>query len=138
SFPLLLWSAVNFLADNEDYLGTLWPNEQRAVTLTGAAGEWEIFKGEEYQFSYIEGKNNFRAPKEPGVDSAVSDGETKNFIVQLGNEEKSVAAGQNFSAGAANAEKTSAEQSMIPWLLLIVLLLVLAEWEVYRRGTSLR
>ncbi|TAA72144.1 vWA domain-containing protein [Planococcus salinarum] len=137
SFPLFLWSAINELTGTDDYIGTFWPKEQRAVTLTSPSGEWEIFKGDEYQSSFIEGRSNFQAPPEPGIYQAVSDGETKNFIVQLSNEEKTLSAGQNYSAGQAVETETSTERSVIPWLLLMVLLLMLAEWEVYRRGTSL-
>ncbi|WP_033541328.1 vWA domain-containing protein [Planococcus sp. CAU13] len=137
SFPLFLWSAIHEMTGSEAYLGTFHPNEQRAVTLTSAKGEWEIFKEDEYQFSYIEGQSSFRAPAEPGIYRAISGEETKHFIVQLSNEEKTVAAGQNFSAGKAIATEMSTEHSVIPWLLLVILLLMLAEWEVYRRGTSL-
>lgn len=136
SFPLFLWSAINELTGNEEYIGTFWPKEQRAVTLTSSTGEWEIFKGDEYQSSYIEGESNFQAPTEPGIYRAVSDGETKNFIVQLSNEEKILATGQHYSAGKVAETETSTERSVIPWLVLIILLLIVAEWEVYRRGTS--
>lgn len=136
SFPLFLWSAINELTGTDDYIGTFWPKEQRAVTLTSPTGEWEIFKGDEYQSSYIEGQSNFQAPREPGIYQVVSDGETKNFIVQLSNEEKTLATGQNYSAGQAIETETSTARSVIPWLVLIVLLLMLVEWEVYRRGTS--
>ncbi|WP_422123665.1 vWA domain-containing protein [Planococcus sp. X10-3] len=136
SFPLFLWSAVNELSDSDEYLGTFLPKEHRAVALSSSGGDWEIFKGEEYQFSYIEGQSSFRAPKEPGIYRAVNDEEIKSFIVQLNNEEKILTSGQNYSAGGAIETTSSTEHSVIPWLLLIILLLILAEWEVYRRGTS--
>lgn len=136
SFPLFLWSAVNELVGSGEYLGTFWPKEQRAVTLTSSTGEWEIFKEEEYQFSYIEGQGSFEAPQEPGIYRAVSEGEAKTFIVQLNTEEKTLSDGQNYSVGTAIETETSMQRSVIPWLLLIILILMLAEWEVYRRGAS--
>lgn len=138
SFPLFLWSAINELTGSEDYLGTFWPNEQRSVNLASTGGEWEIFKGQEYHSSYIEGQRSFQAPNEPGIYRAVSDEASKNFIVQLSNEEKTIATGQNFTAGKAVETETSTEHSAVPWLLLLILIVILAEWEVYRRGTSLR
>lgn len=138
SFPLFLWSAFNELGGSDDYLGTFLPKERRAVTLSSGSGEWEIFKGDEFQFSYIEGESSFQAPKEPGIYRAVNDVESKTFIVQLSNEEKSFAGGQDFSIGSAADAETSTEQSIIPWILLAILLIMLAEWEVYRRGTSYR
>lgn len=136
SFPLFLWSAVNELSGNENFLGTFSPKEQRAVALTSPSGEWEIFKGEEYRFSYIEGQGSFQAPEEPGIYRAVSGDETKNFIVQLNNEEKNLAAGQNFTAGTPVETENTTQRSVIPVILLLILLLMLVEWEVYRRGTS--
>ncbi|MFD1031136.1 vWA domain-containing protein [Metaplanococcus flavidus] len=138
SFPLFLWSAVNELSGSDEYLGTFLPKERRSIALGSSGGEWEIFKGEEYQFSHIEGESNFCAPKEPGIYRAVNDEETKTFIVQLNNEEKVLNSGQDYSAGNLIDTESSTEHSVIPWLLLIILLLMLAEWEVYRRGTSYR
>lgn len=138
SFPLFLWSAINELTGSEDYLGTFWPNEQRSVNLASSDGEWEIFNGDEYHSSYIGGQRSFQAPREPGIYRAVSGEESKYFIVQLSNEEKTIATGQNFTAGKAVETETATEQSAVPWLLLLILILMFAEWEVYRRGTSLR
>lgn len=138
SFPLFLWSAFNELGGTDEYLGTFLPKEHRAVSLSSGSGEWEIFKGDEFQFSYIEGESSFQAPKEPGVYRAVNDAESKTFVVQLNNEEKTFAAGQDFSIGSAAESETSTEQSILPWILLLILLLMLVEWEVYRRGTSYR
>ncbi|MCM3610669.1 VWA domain-containing protein [Planococcus sp. MERTA32b] len=136
SFPLFLWSAVNELSGSENHLGIFSPKEQRSVALASESGEWEIFKGEEYQFSYIQGQGSFQAPGEPGIYRAVSGNETKNFIVQLNNEEKSLAAGQDFTAGTPVETENTTQRSLIPVILLLILLLMLAEWEVYRRGTS--
>lgn len=138
SFPLFLWSAFNELGGTDEYLGTFLPKEHRAVSLSSGSGEWEIFKGDEFQFSYIEGESSFQAPKEPGVYRAVNDAESKTFVVQLNNEEKTFAAGQDFSIGSAAESETSTEQSILLWILLLILLLMLVEWEVYRRGTSYR
>lgn len=136
SFPLFLWSAINELTGDEQYLGTFRPKEQRAVPLTSETGEWEIFKGDEYQFSYIESNSHFQSPAEPGLYRAGSGDDTKNFIVQLDNEEKVLPTGQNYSTGKAVETEKTAELSVMPWLVLAVLVLMLAEWEVYRRGTS--
>lgn len=137
SFPLFLWSAVDELSGSENYIGTFSPKEQRAIALASPSGEWEIFKGDEYQSSYIEGEGSFQAPGEPGIYRAVSGDETKNFIVRLNNEEKNLAAGQNFTAGTPVESENITQLSMIPMILLVILMLMLVEWEVYRRGTSL-
>lgn len=137
SFPLFLWSAVDELSGSENYIGTFSPKEQRAIALASHSGEWEIFKGDEYQSSYIEGEGSFQAPGEPGIYRAVSGDETKNFIVRLNNEEKNLAAGQNFTAGTPVESGNTMQLSLIPMILLVILMLMLVEWEVYRRGTSL-
>ena len=138
SFPLFLWSAVNELSGSGNYLGTFQPKEQRSVTLASESGEWEIFDGEDYLYSYIEGQGPFIAPEKPGIYEAIGADETKTFIVQLSNEEKELAAGSNYAIGEAAASEETVRQSLVPWLIALVLLLICAEWEVYRRGTSRR
>lgn len=137
SFPLFLWSAVGQLAGSGDYLGTFQPKEQRSVTLASETGEWEIFDGQDYLYSYIEGRP-FIAPEKPGIYRAVGDDETKTFIVQLSNEEKELMPGASYEMGQAADSEETVTHSLVPWLVFIILLLILAEWEVYRRGTSRR
>lgn len=138
SFPLFLWSAAGELSGSGNYLGTFQPEEQRSVALASETGEWEIFDGEDYLYSYIEGAGPFIAPEEPGIYKAIASDESKTFIVSLSNEEKEIQAGSDYAIGEAAASEETVRHSLVPWLIGLVLLLICAEWEVYRRGTSSR
>lgn len=138
SFPLFLWSAVAELAGSDNFLGFFQPNEQRAVALASPSGEWEIYQDGEYLQSYLEGQGPFTAPQKPGIYNVVGDGRTMKMIVQLSNEEKVLSSGTSFQLGKAEASAETVKFSIVPWLILAMLVFVLAEWEVYRRGIAHR
>jgi hypothetical protein len=138
SFPLFLWTAVSELAGSESFLGFFQPNEHRSVTLASDSGEWEIFKDGVYTGSYLEGEGPFIAPTEPGVYDVTDGGVNLKMIVQLSNEEKTVEAGTSYQIGQAASEEETVRFSIVPGILLVILILLVAEWEVYRRGISLR
>lgn len=138
SFPLFLWSAVQSLSQSGDFLGFFQPNEYRSVALASDSGEWEIFKEDAYLSSYLEGQGAFKAPAEPGVYDVVGDDEAMKLIVRLSNEEKMLAAGTSYRIGEAAEKAETVRHSVMPWLIVVILLLLIAEWEVYRRGIARR
>lgn len=138
SFPLFLWSAMNSLSGDGEFLGFFQPNEHRSVSLASDTGEWEIFKGGDYSHSYIEGSGPFIAPAEPGVYEVIGDAETKTLIVQLASEEKDLAVGSTYTMGVAETAQGTVRFSFVPFIIALVLLLVVVEWEVYRRGIATR
>lgn len=138
SFPLFLWSAADELSGNEAFLGYFQPNEHRSVPLASEAGEWELFKGEDYVSSYLEGEGPFIAPTEPGVYEVNGDGRSMQMIVQLSSEEKILSSGPSYAIGQTEGEDETIQYPLIPWAIALVLLLLLVEWEVYRRGIAIR
>lgn len=138
SFPLFLWSAVQSLSQSGDFLGFFQPNEYRSVALASDSGEWEIFKEDAYLSSYLEGQGAFKAPAEPGVYNVVGEDEAMKLIVRLSNEEKMLAAGTSYRIGEAAEKAETVRHSVMPWLIVVILLLLIAEWEVYRRGIARR
>ncbi|MBT2570344.1 BatA and WFA domain-containing protein [Planococcus sp. ISL-110] len=138
SFPLFLWSSMDSLSGDAEFLGFFQPNEHRSVSLTSGTGEWEIFKDGEYSHSYIEESGPFIAPAEPGIYEVIGDAETKNLIVQLASEEKIMAAGSNYTMGQAETAQNTVRFSFVPFIIALILLLVVVEWEVYRRGIATR
>lgn len=138
SFPLFLWSAVNELAGSESFLGFFQPNEHRSVALASSSGEWEIFKDSNYMASYLEGEGPFIAPAEPGIYDVTSGSESLKMIVQLSIEEKTLETGAAYQIGQAASEEETVRFSLVPGILLFILILLMAEWEVYRRGIALR
>lgn len=138
SFPLFLWSAVQSLSGSGDFLGFFQPNEYRSVALVSESGEWEVFKGDAYLHSYLEGQGAFKAPSKPGVYDVLGEEETMNLIVRLSNEEKMLAEGTSYEIGEASNKAETVRHSVIPWLIFAIFLLLIAEWEVYRRGIAHR
>ena len=138
SFPLFLWSTMNSLSGEAEFLGFFQPNEHRSVSLASEAGEWEIFKDGNYSHSYIEGSGPFVAPAEPGIYEVIGKSETRILIVQLASEEKILAAGSTYTMGQAETAHDMVRFSFVPFIIALILLLVAVEWEVYRRGISTR
>lgn len=138
SFPLFLWSAMDSLSGDGEFLGFFQPNEHRSVSLASDTGEWEIFKDGDYSHSYIEGNGPFIAPAEPGVYEMIGDADTKTLIVQLASEEKTLTEGSSYTMGVSEAAQDTVRFSFVPFIIALILLLVAVEWEVYRRGIATR
>ncbi|UJF25882.1 hypothetical protein [Planococcus sp. 107-1] len=97
-----------------------------------------MFKGEDYVSSYLEGEGPFIAPTEPGVYEVNGDGRSMQMIVQLSSEEKILSSGPSYAIGQTEGEDETIQYPLIPWAIALVLLLLLVEWEVYRRGIAIR
>ncbi|MGH2317336.1 vWA domain-containing protein [Planococcus sp. SE5232] len=138
SFPLFLWSAMDSLSGDAEFLGFFQPNEHRSVSLASESGEWEIFKDGSYSHSYIEGSGPFIAPSEPGIYEVIGEDETMFVVVQLPGEEKVLSAGTSYKMGQAEAAQDTVRFSFVPIIIGLILLLVAVEWEVYRRGIATR
>ena len=138
SFPLFLWSTMDSLSSDAEFLGFFQPNEHRSVSLASESGEWEIFKDGSYSHSYIEGGGPFIAPAEPGIYEVIGDDETMAMIVRLPGEEKVLSAGSTYAMGQAGTAQDTVRFSFVPFIIGLILLLVAVEWEVYRRGIATR
>lgn len=133
SFPLMLWSLQSELSEGTQSLGTFRPNESKAVSLID--NEWTIYSFEGEYISTIENPGHFRAPTIPGVYTIRSQEEQKYFLVQLSNPERTIQEGTSFELGQLqiDGEDITTSESLSAWILFIVLLLLVIEWEVQRR-----
>lgn len=132
SFPLFLWSVQNELMEGKASLGIFKPNEERAVSLV--AGDWSIYTADGDYISSYEPPQAFRAPAKPGYYVIRSGQEEKPFIVELPQKERTIREGASFELGSAGSGQEKAEeQSLAKWLMLIILVLMVLEWEVQRR-----
>ncbi len=134
SFPLFMWSVKEQLSNGNTYLGTFSPNERRPLSL-GGSDEWEIYTMDDsYEYSILNG-GAFVAPKKPGLYVLRSNGEERSFAVAISQKEKIIAKGSTYSIGGAQAESQKAfeERSFVPYLLIVLLILFVIEWEVQRR-----
>ncbi|MFJ6210670.1 BatA and WFA domain-containing protein [Lysinibacillus sp. NPDC092081] len=132
SFPLFLWSAEQELSASIGSLGIFTPNEQRAVAL--AQGDWSIYSQEDEFLSSIT-NGLLTAPMKPGIYIARSKDEEKRFIVQLQAQERVIEKGTSYTLGELpdNGKEEISKTSFVPWLILMILVLFVLEWEVQRR-----
>jgi hypothetical protein len=132
SFPLFLWSAEQELSASIGSLGIFTPNEQRAVAL--AQGDWSIYSQEDEFLSSIT-NGLLTAPMKPGIYIARSKDEEKRFIVQLQAQERVIEKGTSYTLGELpdNGKEEISKTSFVPWLILMILVLLVLEWEVQRR-----
>ncbi|MFJ5771227.1 BatA and WFA domain-containing protein [Psychrobacillus sp. NPDC093180] len=135
SFPLFMWSVKEQLSAGNTYLGTFTPNERRPQSLGSAVNEWEIYTMEDsYQYS-IENGGAFIAPKKPGLYVLRSNDIEKNFSVALSQKEKEIEKGETYKVSGEQIKMSEnySQHSFVPYILLLLLLLFVIEWEVQRR-----
>ncbi|WP_144509434.1 BatA and WFA domain-containing protein [Bacillus sp. FJAT-22090] len=135
SFPLFMWSVKEQLSSGNTYLGTFAPNERTPQSLGSATNEWEIYTmNDSYEYS-IENGGAFIAPKKPGLYVLRSNDIEKNFTVALSQKEKEIKKGTTYKVSGQQIEskESYSAHSFVPYLLLILLLLFVLEWEVQRR-----
>ncbi|MFF2794685.1 vWA domain-containing protein [Lysinibacillus xylanilyticus] len=132
SFPLFLWSAEQELSESIGSLGIFTPNEQRAVAIT--KGDWSIYSQEDEFLSSIT-NGLLTAPMKPGIYTARSNDEEKRLIVQLQAQERVIEKGTSYTLGELpdNGKEEISKASFVPWLILMILVLLVLEWEVQRR-----
>ncbi|MEK4522782.1 BatA and WFA domain-containing protein [Psychrobacillus sp. FSL W7-1493] len=136
SFPLFMWSVKEQLSNSNLYLGTFTPNERKPQSLGSTTNEWEIYTMEDSYLYSIENGGAFMAPKEPGVYVIRSGEKEKYFTVALSQKEKEISKGASYSIGAQKTDKQSENHeqfSLVPFLIVVLLLLFVIEWEVQRR-----
>jgi hypothetical protein len=135
SFPLFMWSVKEQLSAGNTYLGTFSPNERKALSLGSASNEWELYTmADEYEYS-IENGGAFIAPKKPGLYVLRSDEKEKNISVALSQKEKEIQKGATYTLSGQQIESKEnfSQHSFVPYLLIVLLLLFVLEWEVQRR-----
>lgn len=134
TFPLFMWSVKEHLSSGSDYLGTFTPNERKPLSL-GATEEWEIYSmDDEYEYA-IENGGKFVAPSEPGLYVLRSNDIEKNLSVILPQEEKVMDKGTSYKVTGQqiNAADEHQAHSFVPYILILLVLLFVIEWEVQRR-----
>ena len=73
-------------------------------------------------------------PRELGKYEIRHDKEVKHFYIQLEMDEKYVKKGQSFELGAEQELTNRVQQSsIVPYIVLLILSLLIVEWEVQRR-----
>lgn len=137
SFPLFLWSAREQMSVDSDYIGTFSPNERKSLSLVAdeQAGDWEIFSTSDEFITTIQDGGQFTAPSQPGLYVLKSGQAEKQFSVALEQQEKKIEKGTSFVIGTSSegSVQETVKTSLVPWFLLLIVLLLVIEWEVQRR-----
>lgn len=146
SFPIFLYNALDYLTEREANIGYLAPGDKQEIASLGSRDKATVVN-EEYEVmedSIIKG-GYITAPSKPGLYRITenSGGEKRErlFAVSLDDREKEMAGAKSFKvnpvdeSGKRNSEERPNE--IWPWLVLIGLVILSAEWEVYRRGISI-
>lgn len=135
SFPLFLWSVKEKLTAHNSQLGTFKPEEKRAVSLPNNQKNVDIYAlNNEYIKSIADG-GSFVAPAKPGLYYVKTDSRLLYFVVALEQQEKTLSEGASFQYGELSKQNTTNKvDSFISTILIITILaLLIAEWEVQRR-----
>ena len=104
-------------------------------SLGSATNEWEIYTMDDsYEYS-IENGGAFISPKKPGLYVLRSNDIEKNFAVALAQKEKKIEKGTTYklSGQQIEAKENYSQHSFVPYLLALLLILFVVEWEVQRR-----
>lgn len=137
SFPLFLWSAREQMSSTNNSLGTFSPNERKPLSLVAddVEAEWEVFSLTDEYIATFQNGGQFSAPSKPGLYVLKSGLSEKQFAVELEQQEKQIEKGTTFAIGTASEEglEETVKTSLVPWFLLLLVFLLLIEWEVQRR-----
>ncbi|WP_397537352.1 BatA and WFA domain-containing protein [Rummeliibacillus pycnus] len=135
SFPLFLWSANEKLTAVESQLGTFKPGEKRTVTLPESNKGYDIYSANDEYINSLTDGGSFVAPAKPGVYYVKSDGEPLYFVVALEQQEKTLSEGSSYQFGELTAKATTnkVDSTIMAILIVIMIVLLVAEWEVQRR-----
>ncbi len=130
-FPLFLWSTIQHVSTQSDYVGTFHPKQSASIVVPQK--EWSIFD-QGGHFVHAFSNKQFIAPEKPGIYEMQSDDQKRMFTVDLSAEEKMIQQGETYQIGAIQAAREmQQEQSILLWFIPFILILLLVEWEVQRR-----
>lgn len=138
-FPIFLHNSYQWLSKQTGFLGIFQPGEEKWLQLGTDQANLEIYNAAEKNIgSFQLEKENFRAPVLPGLYQAVSNGQVYHFSVLLDDREKNpvledVPSFTIHSQTNKNEVTWKGQDSLWLWLAAVVLLVLIAEWEVYRR-----
>ncbi|MGE7661879.1 vWA domain-containing protein [Peribacillus sp. NPDC097197] len=139
-FPIFLYNSYQWLTQQSNFLGYYQPGEEKWLNLGTETGKLAIFtESGTNLFSIDLQKEGFRAPNKPGIYEAMAGEQAFYFSVLLDEREKRVDSAPSFKMNMKSSElkeggSDTKQDILWYWLACMALLLLMAEWEVYRRG----
>ncbi len=137
SFPIFVYHTLDFLKGESTHLGYFTANEERQLPLETPGIYKLVDESETVIATFDSNSENFQAPQKPGLYYLLdNEGQKKYLAVTLDDREKEIQAQSSFSKGGAEATMmiNNVQSEWWPWLLLVAFIILLIEWEVYRRG----
>lgn len=133
SFPLFIWSTVQQLSNHSTFLGTFSP--QQSASIVVPAKEWSIYNTDGELVQSFSNSKQFVAPSKPGFYDMKAEDETRQLAVVVESSERTLVTGEDYTLGSIQSEASeeTEQQSFILWIVLLILALLLVEWEVQRR-----
>lgn len=139
-FPIFLYNSYQWLTQQTNFLGYYQPGEEKWLNLGTEKGKLSIFtESGNNLYSVDLLKEGFRAPSKPGTYEAIAGERVFYFSVLLDEREKRINSAPSFrmnmeSSGLKEEGSDTKQDILWYWLACMALLLLMAEWEVYRRG----
>lgn len=145
SFPIFLYNAIQFLNETKDTLGYVKPLETFSVSHDIATSSSMVVNEDGKKIMELNtDESAIKAPNSPGlyrlVDEVNGNRSEKLFAVTIDTEERYIQPSEDFTLEATNDETSESKEDkpneIWPWLVLLALLILFLEWEVYRRGIT--
>ncbi|WP_404346532.1 BatA and WFA domain-containing protein [Sutcliffiella horikoshii] len=144
-FPLFMFHSIQELTQNKGMLGYFYPGQTMDYFPASDVKKAEILdKDDKVVFSYETFEQPMKLPLTPGLytlrETMDQTEESRTFTIMLEESEKSIKTEESFTISAVSSgdqEKETTTSINISYLfLLLALVVLLVEWEVYRRGIS--
>jgi len=145
SFPIFLYNSLSFLTEQQQLLGYFQPSEIKEIAFsTTAKNVYVLDEDDEEVLTLNLNENVFKAPNIPGlykiVEESTNGAQERMFAVTIDEEESSITPSKSFTFEVDDHD-TEGISKKIPneiwvWFVIIAFIVLLIEWEVYRRGTT--
>jgi len=141
NFPIFLYNSYQWLKRETNYLGYFQPGEERWINLPDVQ-QLNIFTDDGENLYSVQLEHElFRAPNLPGLYQAVMDNDLLYFSVLLDDRERRLDFSDSFSINEHLTTEILTETAIYDQLwfyfTLIAFILLLLEWEVYRKNVSI-
>ncbi|MFE4349625.1 VWA domain-containing protein [Peribacillus butanolivorans] len=138
-FPIFLYNSFQWLTQQTNFLGYYQPGEEKWLNLGKDTQKLAIFSESGNNLNSVDlQKEGFKAPSKPGTYEAISGDQVFYFSVLLDEREKSIVSAPSFSINKKSTDMKEVSDNkqdyLWYWLACAALLLLMFEWEVYRRG----
>lgn len=144
NFPIFLFNSYQWIQHQSSFLGHFQPGEERWINIGGESNKVDIFdENNKNLYSINVQEASFKAPSTPGLYQALSGDNIYYFSVVLDERERNVVSSesyiinQEFLKENERKNHTMIKDNLWFWLTLCAVILLAAEWEVYRRYASI-